>query len=85
MGRRDTLLVVALVAVIVLLAALAGATGADDRHGPRASVLAPVGEALRATLPDSDFGGRYGGEEFLMLLPGTDQTGAQQVAEKLRT
>ena len=59
----------------------------NDRfsHGAGDDVLAAVGEALRATLRDSDFGGRYGGEEFLMLLPGTDQSGAQQVAEKLRT
>jgi diguanylate cyclase (GGDEF)-like protein len=59
----------------------------NDRfgHGAGDDVLAAVGEALRATLRDSDFGGRYGGEEFLMLLPGTDQSGAQQVADKLRT
>jgi diguanylate cyclase (GGDEF)-like protein len=59
----------------------------NDRfgHGAGDDVLAAVGEALRATLRDSDFGGRYGGEEFLMLLPGTGQSGAQQVAEKLRT
>ncbi|MDP9133621.1 MAG: diguanylate cyclase [Actinomycetota bacterium] len=59
----------------------------NDRfgHGAGDDVLAAAGEALRASLRDSDFGGRYGGEEFLMLLPGTDQSGAQQVAEKLRT
>jgi diguanylate cyclase (GGDEF)-like protein len=58
----------------------------NDRfgHGAGDDVLAAVGEALRATLRDSDFGGRFGGEEFLMLLPGTDQSGAQQVSEKLR-
>ena len=28
--------------------------------------------------------GRYGGEEFLMLLPGCDQLAAAQVAERLR-
>jgi diguanylate cyclase (GGDEF)-like protein len=59
----------------------------NDRfgHGAGDDVLASVGEALRATLRGSDFGGRYGGEEFLMLLPGTDQSGALQVSEKLRT
>jgi diguanylate cyclase (GGDEF)-like protein len=28
--------------------------------------------------------GRYGGEEFLMILPGCDETGAATVAERLR-
>ena len=58
----------------------------NDRfgHGAGDDVLASVGEVLRATFRASDFGGRYGGEEFLMLLPSTDQSGALQVAEKLR-
>jgi len=58
----------------------------NDRygHGAGDDALAAVGEALRATIRTSDFGGRYGGEEFLMLLPGTDQGGALEVAEKLR-
>jgi diguanylate cyclase (GGDEF)-like protein len=58
----------------------------NDRfgHGAGDDVLAAVGESLRATLRGSDFGGRYGGEEFLMLLPGTDHSGAMQVSEKLR-
>lgn len=59
----------------------------NDRfgHGAGDDVLAGVGEALTATLRGSDFGGRYGGEEFLLLLPGTDQAGALAVSEKLRT
>jgi diguanylate cyclase (GGDEF)-like protein len=58
----------------------------NDRfgHGAGDDVLAAVGEAIGATLRGSDFGGRYGGEEFLLLLPGTDQGGALEVAEKLR-
>jgi diguanylate cyclase (GGDEF)-like protein len=58
----------------------------NDRfgHGSGDDVLAGVGEVLNATLRGSDFGGRYGGEEFLVLLPGTDQSGALDLAEKLR-
>ncbi|HEX2161257.1 MAG TPA: diguanylate cyclase [Thermoleophilaceae bacterium] len=58
----------------------------NDRfgHGAGDDVLAAVGEILRSTLRDSDFGGRYGGEEFLLLLPSTDQQGALDVTEKLR-
>jgi diguanylate cyclase (GGDEF)-like protein len=47
-------------------------------------VLAAVGRALRHTLRASDLAGRYGGEEFLVLLPDTDQTRGAPVAEKLR-
>jgi diguanylate cyclase (GGDEF)-like protein len=59
----------------------------NDRfgHGAGDDVLAGVGEVLNATLRGSDFGGRYGGEEFLLLLPGTDHEGAIEVSEKLRS
>lgn len=58
----------------------------NDRygHGAGDDVLAGVGEAIRSTLRGSDFGGRFGGEEFLLLLPSTDQHGALEVSEKLR-
>ncbi len=58
----------------------------NDRfgHGAGDDVLAGVGEVLNATLRGSDFGGRYGGEEFLVLLPGADHEGALEVSEKLR-
>ena len=58
----------------------------NDRfgHGAGDDVLASVGEVLNATVRGSDFGGRYGGEEFLVLLPGADHAGAQGVSEKLR-
>ncbi|HEX5908851.1 MAG TPA: diguanylate cyclase, partial [Thermoleophilaceae bacterium] len=58
----------------------------NDRfgHGAGDDVLAAVGDVLRSTLRDSDFAGRYGGEEFLMLLPDTDHEGGLQAAEKVR-
>lgn len=59
----------------------------NDRfgHGAGDDVLASVGEVVNATVRGSDFGGRYGGEEFLLLLPGADHEGAIEVSEKLRT
>lgn len=53
-------------------------------HDRGDEVLAAVGVALRNAMRDSDFVGRYGGEEFLLLLPATDTEGAVQVAEAVR-
>jgi diguanylate cyclase (GGDEF)-like protein len=53
-------------------------------HGKGDEVLAAVGAALTSCLRDSDFAGRFGGEEFLALLPDTTLEGALQVAEKMR-
>jgi diguanylate cyclase (GGDEF)-like protein len=53
-------------------------------HDRGDEVLAAVGTALRDTLRESDFAGRYGGEEFLLLLAGADKQAALQVAEKVR-
>ena len=40
---------------------------------------------LRLTLRESDLSGRWGGEEFVMLLPGTDAEGGAQLAERVRS
>jgi diguanylate cyclase (GGDEF)-like protein len=53
-------------------------------HDQGDEVLAATGAALRKAVRDSDFVGRYGGEEFLLLLPGTDKQGALEVAETVR-
>lgn len=47
-------------------------------------VLAEVAYTLRGNLRESDHVGRYGGEEFLVLLPETDGEHAAAAAEKLR-
>lgn len=54
-------------------------------HGSGDDVLAAVGVALTDTLRAGDFVGRYGGEEFLILLPATESDEAQKVAEKIRS
>ncbi len=58
----------------------------NDRFGHALGddVLAAVGAAIRSCLRESDFGGRFGGEEFLVLLPDTGTQGALLVAEKIR-
>lgn len=58
----------------------------NDRygHGSGDDVLAAVGSTLKTCCRDSDFVGRAGGEEFLILLPDTDLDAAKLVAEKVR-
>lgn len=47
-------------------------------------ILVTFAELLGASIRDSDILGRYGGEEFLCLVPSTDLEGACALAEKLR-
>ncbi len=47
-------------------------------------VLTQVGRILKASIRDSDCVCRYGGEEFVVILPETDLWGATQLAEKIR-
>ena len=58
----------------------------NDTHGHERGddALAAVGDVVASTIRASDYAGRYGGEEFLILLPDTDREGAILVAEKLR-
>ena len=58
----------------------------NDQHGHEVGdqVLIQVGVTLGARLRLTDTLGRWGGEEFFVILPDTDLVGAQQVAETLR-
>ena len=48
------------------------------------NVLAAVGQRLRQVLRRSDIRCRYGGDEFLLVLPDTGDSGAARVAEWVR-
>ena len=58
----------------------------NDEHGHIVGdrVLAQVAAAITATIRKTDVAGRYGGEEFLVLVPETPCTGAHVLAERLR-
>jgi diguanylate cyclase (GGDEF)-like protein len=58
----------------------------NDAHGHDRGdeVLAAIGVTLRTIARESDFVGRYGGEEFLLLLPFTDHDGALRLGEATR-
>ncbi len=47
-------------------------------------VLRTVAQICRSSLRDTDFLGRYGGEEFAILLPDTELSAAHITAERLR-
>src|SRR5262249_42606994 len=57
-----------------------------DRYGHLCgdAVLAAVGAHMRTALRASDLKCRYGGEEFVVVLPETPLDGARCVAETLR-
>ncbi|MGZ4409000.1 MAG: diguanylate cyclase [Gaiellaceae bacterium] len=58
----------------------------NDHHGHPAgdSVLSEFATLLQETVRDVDLAGRWGGEEFVLILPGTDLAGGAQVAERIR-
>jgi diguanylate cyclase (GGDEF)-like protein len=58
----------------------------NDIHGHAKGdeVLATVAAVVQSGVRESDFLGRYGGEEFVALLPDTSRDGGAQLAEKLR-
>ena len=60
--------------------------GINDKHGHFFGdrVLAGVGEVIRSGVRKIDTAARYGGDEFVVLLPETDPTGAYVLAEKVR-
>ena len=73
-------------ALTVVLSDLDDFKALNDRYGHPAgdAVLRAFAEILQETLRDADLAGRWGGEEFLLLLPGTDNRGAMLLAERIR-
>lgn len=59
----------------------------NDRHGHQAGdrLLVLAAESLQTALRASDVIARYGGDEFVLLMPRTTHTEAQQSARRMRT
>ena len=57
----------------------------NDTYGHDAGdiVLVAVAETMRQVFRDSDIFGRWGGDEFLAVLPNTDAEGALDAGERL--
>ncbi|RYZ92090.1 MAG: GGDEF domain-containing protein, partial [Moraxellaceae bacterium] len=59
----------------------------NDKYGHTVGddVIRQVSRAMKEQVRDLDIAGRYGGEEFGVILTGTDAQGASVFAERLRT
>ncbi len=58
----------------------------NDTHGHECGdhVLGSIADIMRANIREQDVLARWGGEEFLFLLPETDAAGSSVLAEKIR-
>jgi diguanylate cyclase (GGDEF)-like protein len=59
----------------------------NDRFGHHAgdSFLKEVAKIVKVNTRGSDVAARWGGDEFMLLAPGTDGKGACKIAERIRT
>jgi two-component system cell cycle response regulator len=72
--------------VSILLADLDHFKQINDRHGHQTgdSVLRAAAERIRSAVRCYDHIGRYGGEEFLIVLPGCDIEDALKLSDRVR-
>jgi diguanylate cyclase (GGDEF)-like protein len=72
--------------VVLLMLDLDGFKQYNDVHGHPAgdALLRAAAGAVSSSVRDGDMCFRYGGDEFAVLLPGTDADGARQIAERVR-
>ena len=70
----------------LLMMDLDGLKSINDRYGHYEGdvILRGVAQLIKASLRGIDVAARYGGDEFVALLPETDPSGAYVVAEKIR-
>ncbi|MEZ2388025.1 diguanylate cyclase [bacterium RCC_150] len=69
----------------VVIADLDNFKAVNDAYGHAAgdAAIQAFADACRASVRHTDLAGRYGGEEFILLLPGADQENAWIIAETI--
>jgi diguanylate cyclase (GGDEF)-like protein len=72
--------------IVVLFADLDGFKTVNDTHGHHVGdrVLAAVANEIAQTVRNDDLVARYGGDEFLLLLPFATTEGGELVAQRVR-
>lgn len=60
--------------------------GINDRHGHHAgdTAIRALADVIRSELRETDFGARWGGDEFAVLAPNTSTNAALDLAERIR-
>jgi diguanylate cyclase (GGDEF)-like protein len=73
-------------ALCVIMADLDNFKSINDTYGHQAGdqVLAAFGQVMQASIRQEDLAARFGGEEFILMLPGTPLENATILAERLR-
>ena len=71
----------------VILADIDHFKAVNDQLGHQVGdkVLTKIAEIIRSSVRATDLAGRWGGEEFVIISPGTDIGGGFSLAEKIRT
>jgi diguanylate cyclase (GGDEF)-like protein len=54
-------------------------------HSAGDELLRSIGQLIRSTVRDNDFAFRYGGDEFAIVLPGSDERSGQILAGRLQS
>jgi diguanylate cyclase (GGDEF)-like protein len=72
--------------LVLVMLDLDGFKHYNDVHGHPAgdALLQAAGRAISASVRDGDLCFRYGGDEFALLLPGTNEKSARPIAERVR-